>query len=74
MHPTHNPRSALAALYAKEQGISLTVAGTDFHHMKPGYIATAALRCREIPTDSFGVAKLLKTGDYIFEISGKFLL
>lgn len=74
MHPGHNPRAALAAMYAREQGISLTVAGTDFHHVKPGYIASAALRCREMPEDSFGVAKLLKSEDYVFEIGDKFVL
>lgn len=73
MHPNHNPRSALAALYAKEQGIPLTVAGTDFHHVKPGYIAAAALRCRELPKDSFQLAELLRSGDYIFEIGDKFV-
>ena len=74
MHPNHNSRIALAARYAKEQSISLTVAGTDFHHVKPGYIATTALRCRELPKDSFGVAQLLKSGDYILEIGDKFVL
>lgn len=73
MHPNHNPRAALAAMYAREQGISLTVAGTDFHHVKPGYVATAALRCRELPKDSLGVAQLLKSGDFIFEIGDKFV-
>ena len=73
MHPNHNPRSAMAARYAKEQGISLTVAGTDFHHVKPGYIATAALRCRKMPEDTFGVAELLKSGDFVFEIGDKFV-
>ena len=73
MHPNHNPRCALAALYAKEQGITLTVAGTDFHHIKPGYIAAAALRCRELPEDTFALAELLRSGDYIFEIGDKFV-
>ena len=73
MHPNHNSRPALAALYAKENGLSLTTAGTDFHHVRPGYIAAAALRCRALPEDSFGVAKLLRSGDYIFEIGDKFV-
>lgn len=73
MHPNHNSRCILAALYAKENGISLTTAGTDFHHLKTGHIATTAVRCRELPTNSFGVAQLLKSGDYIFEIGDKFV-
>lgn len=74
MHPNHNSRCALAALYAQENDIPLTIAGTDFHHMKPGYIAATALRCRELPADSFALAKLLKSGDYILEICDKFVL
>jgi len=73
MHPNHNPRSALAALYAKENNIALCTAGTDFHHVKPGYIATAALRCKALPADSFEMAKLLRSGDFIFEIGDKFV-
>ena len=73
MHPGHNPRSALAALYAKQNNIPLTVAGTDFHHIKPGYIATAALRCRALPEDTFGLAELLRSGDYVFEIGDQFV-
>ena len=74
MHPGHNPRSALAALYAKENNIPLTVAGTDFHHIKPGYIASAALCCRELPEDTFALAKLLRSGDYVFKIGDQFIL
>ena len=74
MHPHHNSRCILASLYAKENGIPLTTAGTDFHHLKPGHIATTALRCRSLPVDSFGVAELLKSGDYILEIGDKYIL
>lgn len=73
MHPNHNSRCALAAKFAREAGISLLIAGTDFHHPKPGYVAAAALRCKEMPKDSFQLAELLKTGDYIFEIGDQFV-
>lgn len=73
MHPNHNSRPALAALYARENGISLLTAGTDFHHVKPGYIAAAALRCKALPENSFALAELLRSGDYIFEIGNKFV-
>lgn len=74
MHPNHNSRPALASLYAKENNISLITAGTDFHHVSPGYVAAAALRCRTLPEDSFALAALLKSGDYIFDIDGQFVL
>ncbi|MBQ8881117.1 MAG: PHP domain-containing protein [Oscillospiraceae bacterium] len=74
MHPSHNSRNALAALYAKENNIPLSLAGTDFHDIMPGYIAASALRCRELPKDSFALAELLKSGDFILEIGGKLVL
>lgn len=74
MHPNHNPRSALAAKFAGDNGLPLLIAGTDFHHVKPGYIASAALRCREMPADSFALAALLQSKDYIFEIGNQFVL
>ncbi len=74
MHPHHNSRCVLAGLYAKENGICLITAGSDFHHIKRGHIANSVLRCRELPQDSFGVAALLKSGDFILEIDGKFVL
>jgi len=74
MHPNHNSRCALADLYARENNISLRTAGTDFHHVLPGYVAAAALRCRELPEDSFDLAKLLKSGDFIFEVGDQFIL
>ena len=74
MHPNHNPRSALAALYAREHGISLLTAGTDFHHVKPGYIAAVAMRSKVLPEDSFHLAEILKSGDFFFEIGDNLML
>ena len=74
MHPNHNSRCALASLFSKENGFTLTTAGSDFHHLQPGHIATTALRCRELPEDSFALAKLLRSGDFIFEIGEQFVL
>lgn len=74
MHPGHNSRCVLAGIYAREQGLSLVTAGSDFHHLKRGHIANSALRCRELPTDSFGVAALLKSGDFLLEIGNHLVL
>lgn len=73
MHPNHNSRVVVAQLFAKENGLSLVTAGSDFHHVKPGHVANSALRCRELPKDSFALAELLRSGDYIFEIGDKFV-
>lgn len=73
MHPNHNSRCVVAGLYARENGLSLITAGSDFHHIKYGHIGNTALRCRELPTDSFALAALLRSGDYIFEIGDKFV-
>ena len=74
MHPNHNSRPILAGLYSREQSLSLVTAGSDFHHLEPGHVANSALRCRELPKDSFALAELLKSEDFILEIGGKLVL
>lgn len=67
MHPGHNSRIGLASKYARENGISVTTAGTDFHN--PGRDGLSALLCRELPSGSFALASILKSGDYLLEIA-----
>ena len=67
MHPGHNSRIGLASRFALENEISIVTAGTDFHN--PGRDGLSALRCREIPNDSFQLASILKSGDYLLEIA-----
>jgi len=67
MHPSHNSRVAIAARYAREHNMIMT-AGTDYHH--PGHEGCAAILTREPLTDSHDIVKLLKSGDYIFEVGG----
>ena len=71
MHPGHNSRVAVAARYAREHDFIVS-AGTDFHH--PGHEGMAALRAKELPRDSFDVARMLKSRDYIFEVGGTLVL
>ena len=66
MHPNHNSRVAVATRYANEQNFAITVAGTDYHH--PTHEASCALRTPVIPDDSYGIAKMLRGGNYIFEV------
>ena len=68
MHPNHNSRVALATRYAKENNIAIKTIGSDFHHPGVGHEAVSALRTKILPTDSFELAKILRSGDYIFEI------
>lgn len=68
MHPNHNSKVGLASVYAKEKGISIITAGSDFHHPNRNHEGVAAIRTAYLPKDSFDLAKLLKSGDYLLEI------
>lgn len=69
MHPHHNSRVGLASLYAKENNISVITAGSDFHHQNVSHEGLAAIRTKYLPDDTFGIAKLLRQGDYLIEIA-----
>ncbi len=71
MHPVHNSRIALATLYAKEKKLSIITAGTDYHHPNRKHEGLAAIRTSLLPEDSFGLAQLLKKGDYLLDITGE---
>lgn len=68
MHLGHNSRVSKAVRYANENGLTLALAGTDFHEY--GREGAAAIRTKYMPKDSFELAKLLKSGDYVLEIGG----
>lgn len=68
LHPNHNGAVAIATRYAKEQGFKIKTIGSDFHHKNVGHEGVTALRTRFLPKDSFEIAEILKSGDYIFEI------
>lgn len=71
MHPGHNAAIGIAVRYAKEHGLSITTAGSDFHHLNRGHEGVAALRSKVLPKDSFALAEILKQGDYVFELGGE---
>ena len=62
-HPGHNSRTSLAAGFHIEQG-GIVTGGTDFHHR--GHEGQLFTCFKELPKDSFHLARLLKSGDYIF--------
>ncbi len=68
MHPNHNSRVGQAARYACDSNLKIKIAGSDFHHKNQGHEALSALRCRTMPSDSFDIAKILKSGDFILEL------
>ncbi len=71
MHPHHNSRVALAAQHYAGKGLSLTL-GTDYHH--PGHHGLCATRFAKLPSNSFELAALLKSGDYLFELGDSVIL
>ena len=68
MHPHHNSRVAMAVKYAVENRISIQTVGTDLHEKTEGHEGICALRTATLPEDSFDIAKILRSGEYIFEI------
>lgn len=74
LHPGHNSRVGIAARYAKEQNFKIQIAGSDFHHLNKGHEAVSALRTKVMPETSFDIAKILRSGDYIFEIGENSIL
>lgn len=69
MHPHHNSKVGLAALYAKEENHAIITAGSDYHHANKDHEGLAAIRTPYLPEDSFALAKLLKEGDYLLEVA-----
>ena len=68
MHPGHNSRVAQAAKLAASIPGCIKTVGTDFHH--PGHQGLCALRVRQMPLNSFDLATILRSGDYVFELGG----
>ena len=68
MHPHHNSRVGLAVKYAMEHHFPIQTVGTDLHEKDEGHEGICALRVAAMPEDSFDIAKILRSGEYIFEI------
>lgn len=69
MHEGHDSRNHLALAHARKYNHIIT-AGTDFHHAHQ--VAGAGLiLAKTLPEDSFALAKLLKSRDFLLEINGK---
>ena len=68
MHPGHNPRAGLAAQLTYGRDDLYVIGGTDFHHAN--HQGMCALLCKERIKDSFQLAEVIKSKDYILEIWG----
>lgn len=71
MHPGHNSRVTLAAKLQQTVG-GVVTGGTDLHHR--GHEGQLLTCFRELPEDSFALAKALKAGDYIFAAGNAVIL
>ncbi len=70
LHPNHNSRVGIASAYAKAQGFSVITAGSDFHHKNRKHEGVTAILTKELPENSFHLAEILKSNDYLFEAGG----
>lgn len=68
----YNPRTADSAKWAKSEGLSILVGGSDLHH--PGGAGACLLRTRELPKNKADLVKILKSGDYALQIGGSLVL
>ncbi len=67
MHPGHNSRIGFAAQYAKEHDF-IIMTGTDYHHF--GHEGLCSILTKEPVCDSYKLAEILKSGDYLIDIGG----
>ncbi len=67
LHPNHNSKVGIAAVYAKEQNFSIVTAGSDFHHPNRKHEGVSAILTKTLPEDSFDIPDILKSGDYLLE-------
>lgn len=70
MHPNHNSRNATASKWAKNEGLCVITAGSDFHHYAPfpGQ-GLSAILTKECPENSYDIVKVLRSKDYLLQIS-----
>ncbi len=73
IHPNHNSRVSLAAVHAREHG-GLVLGGSDYHRTldfaNGGKAGMCYLRAAQLPKDPLGLAALLRSRDYWYEIGG----
>ncbi|MBO4468633.1 MAG: PHP domain-containing protein [Clostridia bacterium] len=73
-HPSHNSRNSVTAAYAKAYNIKICTGGSDFHHDRPFNPAALLMLSKELPEDSFELAKIIKENDYIFQLGDNHII
>lgn len=71
VHPGQNSRVAFAAKYAREHNM-LVSCGTDFHH--PGHEGLAGILTKAQAKNSFELAAILKSRDYLLSVGSNTIL
>ena len=71
MHQRHNSAVALAAQFASENNL-LVCGGSDFH--RPEDMALCLARSADKLRDSYDVADMIKSRDFLFDLSGTLIL
>jgi len=71
MHPGHNSGIALAARHQARVG-GIVTGGTDFHH--EGHQGGILACFKERPDDSYALARMLRSGDYILQMGNTVIL
>ncbi len=72
MHPNHNGRLGIAVQYAKAHPHLIPTCGTDFHH--DTHEGMGGILSKTLPKDGLELAALLKSRDYLFNVSGNVLI
>ncbi|MBQ0110781.1 MAG: hypothetical protein KBS41_02510 [Oscillospiraceae bacterium] len=71
-HPRQNNSNTYSARYLAQHPELLRVCGTDFHH--PHMQALTALRTKTLPADSFELAEILRSKDYLLQLGENIIL
>jgi predicted metal-dependent phosphoesterase TrpH len=74
MHPGHNARMGVVSLLAKENPSFIVTAGSDFHHPNRNHEGLAAMRTTQLPSDSFELAAMLRSKDFVTEFGRNFVI
>ncbi len=68
MHPGHNSRMADSVRFARENGLDIMTAGTDLHYA--GDEGLCATRTKTLPSNEAELVALLRSREYLVEMSG----
>lgn len=74
MHAGHNNRCSVSAFYAKENNIGICVGGSDFHNDLPYYAGGMLMLSKTLPDNSFELANIIKSKDYIFKLGDNHII